>query len=162
MQPAAGHFKRAWPPALPLRHTSKVVVTHPILPDSPVLPPFLVLTPAAHSLTLSLAPCGLPTMALTSVPQTTTMTEDDMKRVISGISLSGAHDNLSTCITALSPLIDKAEGRRFLSKQVGETALMLIELFDEVAIPLFHAVYTRTEERGLSGFGILREISQSN
>ena len=85
-----------------------------------------------------------------------------MKRVISEISLSGAHDDLSTCIASLSPLIDKAEGRKFLSKQVGENALMLIELFDKVAIPLFHAYYTRAEERGSLGFRLLREISQSH
>lgn len=76
-------------------------------------------------------------MKPTSVPRTMTMTEDDMKRVISGISSSRAHEDPSACIAALSPLIGKAEGRRFLSKQVGEKALILIELFDWVAISLF-------------------------
>ena len=64
------------------------------------------------------------------------MTEHDMTRVISGISSSRAHEDPSACITALGPLIEKAEGRRFLSKQVGERALILIELFDWVAISL--------------------------
>ena len=76
-------------------------------------------------------------MALTPVPQTATMTEQDMKRVTSGISSSRAHEDPIACISALSPLIDKAEGRRFLSKQVGEKALILIELFSWVAISPF-------------------------
>ena len=52
----------------------------------------------------------------------------------------------SACINTLNPLIDTAEGRRFLSKQEGEEALALIELFDWVAIALFPYVFpTRTE-----------------
>ena len=65
------------------------------------------------------------------------MAEDDMKRVISGISSSRAHEDPSACITALDPLIGRSEGRRFLSKQVGEMALILIELFDWVTISAF-------------------------
>ena len=60
-----------------------------------------------------------------------------MKRVISGISSSRAHEVPSVCITDLSPLIDTTEGRRFLSRQTGEKALILIELFDWVTISLF-------------------------
>jgi hypothetical protein len=90
------------------------------------------------------------------------MTEDDMKRVISEISSSGTDEESSRCITALLPLIDKAEGRRLLSKQVGEKALMLIELFDWVPISLFRAVYTRLKNVVyLLGFEILRQFSQS-
>ena len=56
-----------------------------------------------------------------------------MKHVISGISSSRAHEDPSACITALIPLIEKKDGRMILSTQVGEEALMLIELFDWVS-----------------------------
>jgi hypothetical protein len=70
--------------------------------------------------------------------------EHEMERVISGISSSWARTGPSACINALGPLIDTAEGRRFLSKQRGEKALVLIELFDWVAIaPLPYVFPTR-------------------
>jgi len=59
-----------------------------------------------------------------------------MKRVISGISSDRAREDPSACISALNPLVDTAEGRKFLSKQEGEKALVLIELFDWVTISL--------------------------
>ena len=67
-----------------------------------------------------------------------TMAADhDMERVISGISSSRAHADPHGCINDLNPLIDTGEGRRFLSKQRGGKALVLIELFDWVVIVLF-------------------------
>ena len=76
----------------------------------------------------------------------TTTAEHEMERVISGISSSRARTDPSACINALNPLIDTVEGRRFLLKQEGEKALMLIELFDWVVIALFLYVFTtRTE-----------------
>jgi len=76
----------------------------------------------------------------------TTTADHDMERVISGISSSRAHADPHGCINDLNPLIDTGEGRRFLSKQRGEKALVLIELFDWVAIVLFPYVFTtRTE-----------------
>ena len=52
----------------------------------------------------------------------------------------------SACINALNPLIDTAEGRRFLPKQEGETTSVLMELFDWVTIaPLLCVSTTRTK-----------------
>lgn len=53
-----------------------------------------------------------------------------MQRVLSEVLSNEARKDPSACIIALNPLMDTTEGRRFLSKQVGEGALMLIELFD--------------------------------
>ena len=76
----------------------------------------------------------------------TTIVEHEMERVISEISPSRARIDPSACIDALNPLIDTVEGRRFLSKQEGEKAFVLIELFDWVVIALFLCVFTtRTE-----------------
>ena len=66
-----------------------------------------------------------------------------MDRVISGISSSRARVDPSACINALNPLINTTEGRRFLSKQEGERALVLIELFDWVITALFLYVLPR-------------------
>ena len=66
----------------------------------------------------------------------TTAVEHEMGRVISEISSSWARTDPSACINTLNPLIDTPEGRRFLSKQGGEKALVLIELFDWVVITL--------------------------
>ena len=70
-------------------------------------------------------------------PRTTTTAEHEMERVISGILSSGTPTDPSACINALNPLINTAEGRRFLSKQEGKNALMLIESFDWVTIAHF-------------------------
>ena len=64
------------------------------------------------------------------------MTDHEMQRVISGISSDRAREDPSACITALNPIVNTKEGRKFLLKQEGEKALMLIELFDWVAISL--------------------------
>jgi hypothetical protein len=72
----------------------------------------------------------------------TTAAEHEMERAISEISPSWARTDPSACINALDPLIDTAEGRKFLSKQGGERALVLIELFDWVVIALFYCVFT--------------------
>ncbi|KAF9647564.1 kinase-like protein [Thelephora ganbajun] len=74
-------------------------------------------------------PSDPPTTTPTS-GQRTTMTERGMKRIISGVTSGGAREDPSACINILRPLIDTAEGRKFLSKQEGEKALVLIELFD--------------------------------
>lgn len=58
------------------------------------------------------------------------MTGRDMRRVISEISSRRAREDPSACIIALNPLLNTEEGRRFLSGQEGERALILIELFD--------------------------------
>lgn len=71
-----------------------------------------------------------------------TRAEREMERVISGISSSRARTDRSAYINALNPLINTAEGRRFLSKQEGEKALVLIELFDWVVITFFSYVFT--------------------
>ena len=66
-----------------------------------------------------------------------TMNVHEMQRVISGITLSRARADPSACISLLDPLLNTAEGRKLLSKQVGEGALVLIDLFDWVSIPLY-------------------------
>ena len=60
-----------------------------------------------------------------------------MERVVSKITSSRAHEDPSACIGDLSSLLSTAEGRTFLSKQEGERALVLIGLFDWVAIALY-------------------------
>jgi len=62
----------------------------------------------------------------------TTMNVQEMQYVVSGITSSRAHAHPSACISILNPLLSTAEGRNFLSKQEGENALVLIELFDWV------------------------------
>ena len=64
------------------------------------------------------------------------MNVQEMQRVISGITPSRAHADPSACISVLNPLLNTAEGRKLLSKQEGESALVLIDLFDWVAISL--------------------------
>ena len=85
--------------------------------------------------------------------------EHEMERVISEISSSRARTDPSACIDALNPLINTAEGRRFLSKQEGENASTLIELFDWVAIAfLAYTFSARTENvvhQALKSRGIL-------
>lgn len=66
----------------------------------------------------------------------TIMNAHDMERVISEITLSRARADPSACIRALNPLLNTAEGRKFLPKQEGDKALLLIELLDWVAICL--------------------------
>ena len=66
--------------------------------------------------------------------RTMTMTEHEMERVISAILSDQAHEDPSACIVAVNALMDTVEGRRFLSKQEGSRALVLIELFDWVAV----------------------------
>ena len=79
-------------------------------------------------------------------PRTAMTAEHEMERVISGISSSRARTDPSAAINTLNPLINTAGGRRFLSKQEGKNALMLIELFDWVVIALFaYAFPARTE-----------------
>lgn len=65
------------------------------------------------------------------------MTEDEMQRVISEVAPSRAHSDPSACILTLDPLLRAKEGRRFLSRQVGDEALMLIELLYWVTISPF-------------------------
>ena len=72
----------------------------------------------------------------------TTTARHDIERVMSGISSSRARTDPCECIKDLNPFIDTAEGRKFLSKQGGEKALVLIELFDWVTIILLPYVYT--------------------
>jgi len=59
-----------------------------------------------------------------------------MERVISGITSSRTREDPSACISLLNPLLSTAEGRKFLSKQEGENASILIDLLDWVAISL--------------------------
>ena len=58
----------------------------------------------------------------------------EKKHVISEISSDRVREDPSACMIALKPLIDTEEGRRSLSKQEREKALVLIELFDWVTI----------------------------
>jgi len=74
------------------------------------------------------------------------MDVEEMKRVTSGIASGQAHADPAGCINALDPLLSTAEGRKFLSKREGKEAMVLIELFDWVAIlPGSFAFPTRTE-----------------
>jgi len=73
----------------------------------------------------------------------TTMNVDEMQRVISEITPSRAREHPSACISLLNPLLATAEGRKFLSKQVGENASVLIDLFDWVTISLCSGCFTR-------------------
>ena len=73
----------------------------------------------------------------------------EMQRVLSEITSTRAHADPSACIRDLNPLLNTAEGRRFLSKQEGEKAMVLIDLFDWVIISISAlAVFPR----GLSVF----------
>ena len=70
----------------------------------------------------------------------------EMQRVLSEITSSRAHADPSACIRDLNPLLNTAEGRRFLSKQEGENAMVLIDLFDWVMISICSCRFpTRTE-----------------
>jgi hypothetical protein len=71
-----------------------------------------------------------------------------------GYRRAGLTTDPSACISALNPLLDTAEGRKFLSKQEGEKALVLIELFDWVAISLFLTLFPRGLKTWFSGFEI--------
>ena len=62
------------------------------------------------------------------------MDVSEMECAISEITSSRARADPSTCIIALNPLLSTTEGRKFLSKQEGEGASMLIDLFDWVTI----------------------------
>lgn len=62
------------------------------------------------------------------------MDVQEMKRITLGITSSRAHADPSACISDLNPLLSTAVGRKFLSEQEGEAALVLIDLFDWVAI----------------------------
>jgi len=73
----------------------------------------------------------------------TTTAEHDTERVISGISSSRARTDPYGCIGDLDPLINTGDGRRLLSKQGGDKALALIELFDWVVIVLSPCVLPR-------------------
>ena len=66
--------------------------------------------------------------------ETVAMNMHEMKRVISGITLSRARADPSACIVLLNPLLNATEGRRLLTDQQGEEASVLIDLFDWVAI----------------------------
>jgi len=68
---------------------------------------------------------------------------DEMQRVISGITSSRARADPSASINLLGPLLATAEGRKLLSKQVGENASVLIDLFDWVAISLGSCSFPR-------------------
>ena len=63
-----------------------------------------------------------------------TMTENEMGRVIALVSPTRALEDPSACMISLNRIIEASEGRKFLSKQKGEKALMLIELFDWVSV----------------------------
>lgn len=73
------------------------------------------------------------------------MNVQEMKRVISGITSSRARADPFACIGDLNPLLSTVEGRQLLSKQEGEKALVLIDLFDRVAFSLLFPFLTRTE-----------------
>lgn len=60
-----------------------------------------------------------------------------MEHGISGITLSRVHADPAACVIALNPLLNTAQGRKFLSNQQGDKALVLIELFDWVTVSLF-------------------------
>ena len=64
------------------------------------------------------------------------MTGREMRHLISEISSIRAREDPSACVITLNPLLNTEEGRRFLSGQEREKALILIELFDWV-VPLF-------------------------
>ena len=75
------------------------------------------------------------------------MNVQEMERVVSEITASRALEDPSGCISDLNQLLNATEGRTFLSKQEGEKALVLIELFDWVATVLYSYVPpTRTEK----------------
>ena len=65
------------------------------------------------------------------------MTSNEMKHVVSVISPERAREDPSVCIITLRPLLGTEEGRRFLSRQEKEIALVLIELLDWVRDPTF-------------------------
>ena len=74
------------------------------------------------------------------------MNEQEMRSLISAITPSWAHANPSACINALIPLLSTAEGRKLLSEQERENALVLIELFDWVTVSLDYCRFvTRAE-----------------
>ena len=89
--------------------------------------------PAVSQQTLCLTPPGL-SMARVFRPRPTTITGRDMRHLISEISSIRVREDPSACILSLNPLLNTEEGRRFLSGQEREKALILIELFDWVAI----------------------------
>lgn len=64
------------------------------------------------------------------------VTIQEMQNIISEVKSSWPHAHPSTCISVLDPLLSTEEGRKFLSKQEGENALMLIDLFDCVTTSL--------------------------
>lgn len=55
-----------------------------------------------------------------------------MQSIISEITSSWPHTHPSTCINILNPLLRTEKGRTFLSKQKGENASVLIDVFDWV------------------------------
>ena len=81
-----------------------------------------------------------------------TMNMQEMEHVISRITLSRALADPSACIGAVDPLLNTAEGRKFLSRRKGEEAFVLIELFDWVPPPLMFC--PRGLKRCSSGFEI--------
>ena len=85
-------------------------------------------------------------MPLTSRSDTVTMGVQEMQRVISGITSNRAHVDPSACVIALNPILYTAEGRKSLSLEQVEKVLVLIDLFDWVAISLYHYTFhMRTE-----------------
>ena len=86
------------------------------------------------------------------------MNEQEMRNVVSGIRSSWDHANPSACISVLNPLLSTARGRKFLSEQEGENAIVLIELFDWVTISLNSCRFTTRAEnvvfQSLSSRGI--------
>ena len=64
------------------------------------------------------------------------MDVQEMEDIVSGITPTRVRADPSACVCVLNPLLNAAEGRKFLSKQEGERASVLVDLFEWVAISL--------------------------